>query len=121
MVPLLVVGIPASLFTGVVVISIGLGAAFPSINLIAKPFVCPRGELAFDRTVSSPMPGETYATIEWTCDDTVLDYFSVTGSAGLVYGLFSFPLFLAAWYFFKRWDDSLKEKYSSPSSSKKRK
>lgn len=29
-----------SIFMGVTVLSIGIGAAYPSVNLIARPFVC---------------------------------------------------------------------------------
>jgi hypothetical protein len=120
-IPGLIIGFLASIFAGVVVVSIGLGAAFPSINRVAKPFVCPHGELAFDRNVSSPMPGETYATIVWYCDDQALDYFSVVGSAGVLYGLACFPLFLLIRYFFQRWDESLEKQYASQQGPKRRK
>jgi hypothetical protein len=116
----LAVGFLASLFTGLVVIAIGLGAAWPSINLIAKPFACPRGALAYEKNVSQPMPGETYATIAWRCDDQTLDYFSVVGPAGMIYGLACFPVFLLIRYFFKRWDESLEKQYASGSGPKKR-
>jgi hypothetical protein len=120
-IPGLIIGFLASIFMGVVAISIGLGAAFPSINQIAKPFVCPDGELSFDRNVSNPMPGESYATIAWYCDDQVLDYFSVVGSAGVLYGLACFPLFLLIRYFFIKWDESLDKQYAAEKSPKKRK
>ena len=124
-----VIGFLASIFFGVVAISIGLGAAYPSINMIAKPFVCPRGQMTFEKNVSQPMPGETYATIQWYCTDessegsVELAYSSIFLPAGILYGLvICFPLFLLAWYFFKRWDDSLKKKYAAERTpSKKRK
>ena len=37
-----------SIFMGVTAISIGFGALFPSMNRIAKPFVCPRGEMELE-------------------------------------------------------------------------
>lgn len=123
-----IIGFLASIFFGVVAISIGLGSAFPSINLIAKPFVCPNGQMTFDKNVSQPMPGETYATINWYCTDdssgesVELAYSSIFSFAGIIYGIvLCFPLFLLARFFFKRWDDSLKEKYGLGRSSKERK
>jgi hypothetical protein len=81
--------------------------------------VCPLGQLTFEKNVSQPMPGETYATIQWYCADassaerTALDYSSVFLPAGLIYGLLvCFPLFVLARYFFKRWDDALDRKYA---------
>ena len=127
------IGFLGSIFMGVVAISIGLGAAFPAINSIAKPFVCPRGDMTFEKNVSQPMPGETYATIQWYCADSEsgekseLTYFSLIPYAGIFYGLFvCFPLFLLARYGFKKWDESLDKKYAAERSargqhSKKRK
>ena len=37
-----------SIFMGVTALSIGVGAAFPPANLIAKPFVCLNGQMTFD-------------------------------------------------------------------------
>jgi hypothetical protein len=115
----LVIGFLGSIFMGVVAIAIGLGAAYPSINSIAKPFVCPRGDLTFEKNVSQPMPGETYATIQWYCTDSEagnkaeLAYFSLIPYAGVFYGLFvCFPLFLLARYGFQKWDESLDKKYA---------
>jgi hypothetical protein len=115
-----IIGFLASIFFGIVVFSIGLGSAFPSINLIAKPFVCPNGQMTFDKNVSQPMPGETYTTINWYCTDessgenTELEYSSIFSFAGIIYGIvLCFPLFLLARFFFKRWDDSLKKKYDA--------
>src|SRR5690349_4523346 len=92
-----IIGFLASIFFGVIVFSVGLGAVYPSINRIAKPFVCPGGELTFEKNVSQPMPGETYATIQWYCTEAgekiALNYSSVFLPAGLIYGLLvCFPL-----------------------------
>src|SRR5258706_355639 len=37
------------IFMGVTAISIGLGALFTPMNLIAKPFVCPNGQMTYDQ------------------------------------------------------------------------
>lgn len=121
----LIIGFLASIFFGIIVFSIGLGAAFPSINKGAKPFVCLQGELTFEKNVSQPMPGETYATIQWYCTDAgeriPLDYSSIFLPAGILYGvIICFPLFLLARYLFKRWDKSLEQKYASERSKKRK-
>ncbi len=54
---------------GVTAISIGFGVAFPPLNLIAKPFVCPAGKMALSEQTYNPYPGNTITTITWYCTD----------------------------------------------------
>ncbi len=57
-------------FFGVTIGSFALGAIWPPVNLLAKPFVCANGqmqELSQDYTVS-PVEGGT--TITWYCTDS---------------------------------------------------
>ncbi|TMC48532.1 MAG: SHOCT domain-containing protein [Chloroflexi bacterium] len=88
------------LFLGVTVVSIGLGALFPPLNLVAKPFVCPSGQMTYEEIVSRPLPGTTYTLIYWFCTDnqtgakTQLEPFPKDLYAGIVYGLL---LFVAGW------------------------
>ena len=83
-------------FTGVIVLSIGFGALFPSINLIAKPFVCPDGKMELDKDVYNPYPGNTVTTITWYCMDeasgtqTELGVFPMSLYAGTMYGVLLF-------------------------------
>jgi hypothetical protein len=50
-------------FMGVTAISIGFGALFPSMNLVAKPFVCPGGRMDLTKEVYNPYPGNTITTL----------------------------------------------------------
>ena len=88
------------LFMGVTVVSVGLGALFPPLNLVAKPFVCPSGQMTYEEIVSRPLPGTTYTLIYWFCTDnqtgakTQLEPFPKDLYAGIVYGLL---IFVAGW------------------------
>ena len=92
-----------SIFMGVTAISIGFGALFPPMNLVAKPFVCPSGRMYFDETSSNPLPGTTYTQIYWHCTDdrtgatTDLDIFPMALYAGIIYGLLLFVVILVGW------------------------
>ncbi len=84
------------LFMGVTAISIGFGAIFPSMNRIAKPFVCPRGEIEVEKQNYYPSPGTTVTTLTWYCVDAAsgekkeLGIFPMALYAGLIYGLLLF-------------------------------
>jgi hypothetical protein len=92
------------LFIGIVGISVGLGAAFPSINLIAKPVLCPSGEMKPEATIYRPTPAETMVTIDWYCvnagtaQKTELSLFPISLIAGTFYGALLFPAALAYMY-----------------------
>jgi hypothetical protein len=84
------------LFMGVTAIAIGFGAVFPSMNKIAKPFVCPRGDMQVESQNYYPSPGTTVTTRTWYCVDAVsgekqeLGIFPMALYAGLIYGLLLF-------------------------------
>src|SRR4051812_41895485 len=82
------------IFMGITAVSIGVGAIWPPLNLVAKPFVCPNGEMTFNQETLNPLPGTTYTLTGWTCADTgpgepprELDIFSIALPAGVIYGL----------------------------------
>lgn len=89
------------IFMGVTVGSIGLGAAFPSLNLIAKPFVCPTGDMQLSTQSYQPTPVENVTTISWYCVDsktgtqTELGVFPMSLYAGALYGLLLFVVVFA--------------------------
>ncbi len=83
------------IFMGITVGSIGIGAIFPSANLIAKPFICPRGEMQLETQDYHPSPIETVTTLTWYCvgpegDKTELGIFPMSLYAGTIYGLLLF-------------------------------
>jgi hypothetical protein len=57
------------IFMGITVGSIGIGAVFPSANIIAKPFVCPGGQMQVVTQDYHPSPVETVTTLTWYCVD----------------------------------------------------
>ena len=85
-------------FMGVTAISIGFGALFPSMNLVAKPFVCPSGRMDLTKEVYNPYPGNTITTLTWYCVDQSsgaqreLGIFPMSLYAGTVYGWLLFGL-----------------------------
>ncbi len=90
------------LFMGITVGSIGIGAIFPSANLIAGPFVCPGGKMELTTQEYNPSPIETVTTLTWYCVDgktgaqTELGIFPMSLYAGTIYGLiFFFLVFIA--------------------------
>jgi hypothetical protein len=95
---------------GVTAISIGFGALFPSMNRIAKPFVCPQGEMELETQVYRPYPGSTITTLTWYCTDsetgqrTELGLFPMSLYAGVFYGLLLFAAIVVGWYLFQKWE-----------------
>jgi len=93
-----------SIFMGVTAVSIGFGALFPSMNRIAKPFVCADGELGVDETVLHPYPGRVSKIVRWTCVDRAsgvakpLSPFLLALYAGPFYGLLIFAVVAVPWY-----------------------
>jgi hypothetical protein len=85
-------------FMGVTAISIGFGALFPSMNLVAKPFVCPSGKMDLTKEVYNPYPGNTITTITWYCVEEAsgakreLGIFPMSLYAGTIYGWVLFGL-----------------------------
>lgn len=83
---------------GVTAIAIGAGAAYPPLNYIAGPVVCPHGQMTVESTVYRPYPGRTITTRDWFCTDPStgaqrsLNFFEIDLVSGLVYGLALFVL-----------------------------
>ncbi|HLO16496.1 MAG TPA: SHOCT domain-containing protein [Anaerolineales bacterium] len=79
-------------FMGITAISIGFGAIFPSMNLVAKPFVCLGGKMDLTKQVYNPYPGNTITTLTWYCVDetsgakTELGIFPMSLYSGTIYG-----------------------------------
>lgn len=86
------------IFMGITGISLGLGTAFPAINEVARPLVCPDGELQHQKSFSNPLPGRTYIQAEWSCADSAGNSTPVSKGllvlyAGTFYGLLMFGAF----------------------------
>jgi hypothetical protein len=85
-------------FMGVTAISIGFGALFPSMNRIAKPFVCPGGRMELETQTYRPYPGSTITTLTWYCVDESsgakkeLGIFPMSLYSGTIYGWLLFGL-----------------------------
>lgn len=84
------------IFMGITGISIGLGAIYPPLNRIAKPLVCPNGEMIVETQTYRPTPVETVTTVTWYCvdsrtgDKAELGIFPMCIYAGTFYGLLLF-------------------------------
>lgn len=84
------------LFFGWTLIAVAGGSIYPPINYIAKPFVCPNGDLKFEQQGYRPSPGTTVTTTTWVCTDSrsgtekVIDVFALTLPAGIIDGLIAF-------------------------------
>ncbi len=93
-----------SLFMGVTAIAIGAGAAYPPINYIAAPVVCPDGQMTVESTVYNPYPGRWITTRDWYCTDPStgvkrsLNFFEMDLVSGLVYGLALFVVIVLLWW-----------------------
>ena len=57
-------------FFGITLIALAGGAVYPPINRIAKPFVCPGGDLVYNQKGYRPSPGTTITTTTWVCTDS---------------------------------------------------
>jgi len=110
----LVEGFLWSIFIGVVGISIGLGALYPPLNYVAKPFVCPAGQMTFEKHVDQATPSQTFYSADWYCTkgeaaaQSESDRLPISPfvSAGVFYGLLCFLLFLPGLYYFKRKEEA---------------
>jgi hypothetical protein len=91
-----------SMFAGIIIISLGIGAAFPVINRVAGPFVCSTGKMMLESEKYSGLPGQSTTTIKWLCVDNKTDAqqdinFKVILVAGTIYGLILFALIITRW------------------------
>ena len=85
-----------SLFMGVTAISLGVGTIVPAINTVAKPLVCPEGEMVSQLFARRGMgAGSTITEAKWTCVSpsgaaTPINSFTLALLAGSVHGLILF-------------------------------
>ena len=98
-----------SIFMGITVGSIGLGAVFPGVNRITAPFVCKGGRLDLVTQDYHPSPVETVTTLTWYCVDASsgaqqeVSPFTMALISGPVYGLvLFFIILLGMWILAKR-------------------
>lgn len=93
------------IFMGVMVISIGLGVVFPSLNLVAKPFVCSTGKMQTIAWEYQDSPDGGTTTVTGYCVDSKtgtkakLGMFPMCLYAGTIYGLL---LFVVVFVFMRR-------------------
>jgi hypothetical protein len=110
----LVQGFLWSIFIGVVGISIGLGALYPPLNYVAEPFVCPAGQMTFEKRVDQATPNQTFYSADWYCTkgDATAETESIRpfAAAGVFYGILCFPLFLLGRNYFKRLEEPQEKK-----------
>jgi hypothetical protein len=86
-----------SMFVGIIIISIGLGAALPVIEQISAPIVCPGSKLQLQSDYYYPRPGETDITRTYYCAKTPGEVtkditFKVMLVAGVEFGLILFVI-----------------------------
>jgi hypothetical protein len=97
-------------FMGITAISVGLGSLFPAMNMVAKPFVCPGGQMEINSQNYQVSPVETVTTLTWYCVDlhsgakTELNPFIINFYAGTFYGLLIYVTALIILYFYRSWD-----------------
>src|SRR5258708_7432246 len=93
------------IFMGITVVSIGFGSIAPGLNGIAKPFVCPSGQMEISSRQYQVSPVEHGYTLSWFCVDaqsgekTELNVFIINFYAGFIYGLLIFLVGVLIWYF----------------------
>jgi len=84
------------LFLGMTGISLGIGTAYPPMSRIAKPVVCPDGEMSYEVHTRHTAPGTTYSSAKWTCDtageSAPISTVTLSVVAGSVYGFALFVL-----------------------------
>jgi hypothetical protein len=99
-------------FMGITAVSLGLGSLFPAMNTVAKPFVCPGGQMEINPQNYQVSPVENVTTLTWYCVDihsgakTELNLFIINFYAGSFYGLLIIVAALIILYLYRRWDPS---------------
>lgn len=99
-----------SWFMGITAVSIGFGTIFPIMNRVAKPFVCPGGQMELNSQNYQVSPVEHGTSLTWFCVDnyaetkTELNPFIINFYAGSFYGLLIGAAGLSGYYLYKRWD-----------------
>src|SRR5512135_3578869 len=83
------------IFSGVIIVGIGLGVAIPALNYIAGPFVCPGGHMTNTSQGYTVSPVESVTTVSLYCVDatgnsTEVGMFPTVLYSGVIYGLIIF-------------------------------
>lgn len=86
-----------------------IGSIYPQLNLVAKPFVCPGGEMTYSQSMST-VGSASYYSSQWYCANTAgdrkeIDPNDIFESAGLIFGLTFFAGLLAITYFY--WNSNI--------------
>jgi len=87
-----------SIFAGVTGIGIGLGAAFPPLNYVAAPFVCPGGTMTNTTQGYTVSPVESVTTVSLYCVEATtgsrreVGMFPTVLYSGVMYGLVIFAV-----------------------------
>ena len=100
----IIVALAFSLIMGITAIARGFGSIYPSLNIIAKPFVCGAGEMTHSLSMSHAGTA-TYYSSRWYCSGTEIDANQVFLFAGIPYGLVLFAIFLVITYLY--WHSSI--------------
>ena len=93
---------------GITVGSIGLGAVFPSVNLITRPFLCRGGQMELVTQDYHPSPIEVVTTLTWYCVDAKtgvrqqMNMWQMSLIAGTIYGLLLAAAVFAGWWLLAR-------------------
>ena len=96
-----------SLFCGIVIIALGVGSEFTTVNTIMSPLVCGREKVEAAWKYNIAHSGNTFFNSRWLCVD------ETTGNAqdasiktilisGVVYGLLIFTAFIVRWLWVNR-------------------
>ena len=93
-----VIGLIFCVFMGITAVSLGFGALYPPLNSVARPLVCPDGEMQYQTSVINPLPDRTYIQADWTCQDASgnvapINKFLIALYAGSFYGALMFAFF----------------------------
>ena len=104
----LIVVLAFSLMIGFTGVAMGLGSLFPSLNMVAKPFVCAGGEMSYEQQ-SSRVGSATYHTARWYCQQPYskaeIDTNAIFFYSGLLYGILIFAMLLGVIYIY--WNSSI--------------
>ena len=96
-----------SLFCGIMILSLGIGAEFTSVNKIMAPMICSGGKLEATWEYNVSHPGKAIFDSRWVCIDKrtgiINDVSTKTNLiAGAIYGLLIFAAFIGSWLWVNR-------------------
>ena len=104
---ILLISLVFSLFSGIMVISLGVGAEFTAINKIMAPLICGGGKLEATWEYNVSHPGMAIFDSRWVCVDETTDIpreasLKTNLVAGTAYGLLMFAAFILLWIWVNR-------------------